>query len=436
MFKTVGKPLYKYDGNGHVTGRTIYPSDRKMPGMLICKTLRSPYFAAKINSIDISEALKVPGVKAIITKDDVPFNRFSKFPDHPVLAETYTRYKGQNIAAVAATTQEAALEAISKIKLDIEEMPHVTDPREAMKEGAVVVNQELGNQLMWDGEDPARYIRKGDIEKGFAEADFIVEGEYMTPSQEQAPIETCSSLAYLDESEKLVIYTKSQGMNVTLMDLSKIFNLPQSKVKLIGGTVGGAFGGMLSIHTDHIAGLLALKTGLPVKFHLTREEEMLYSTARNPWIFRYKDGVMKDGKIVARYVEVIHDCGGYSEMGMYVLEKSINYVAGPNNIPNVAVDGILVYTNKMPSGAMRGFGVNIGQYAEQMQTEKVARTVNMDSFDLRFVNAFKEGDLYHAQNELTAVTGVETLQKVAEMAGIELSDRFKSMTSKRTEDEL
>ncbi|TEB13043.1 Nicotinate dehydrogenase large molybdopterin subunit [Pelotomaculum sp. FP] len=429
MLNYVGKSIPKYDVMGHVTGKTVYPSDVKMPGMLICKTLRSPYKRARIHSIDISEALKVKGVHAVITKDDVPYNKFAMYPDQDVLAEEIVRFKGQNIAAVAADDKATALEALSKIKLDIEELPAVVDPREAMKEGAPLVRPE-GNRYLFDGKYPTRKIRKGNIEEGFAEADFIVEGSYRTTSQEHAPLETCSSLAYIDGTGRLVIHSKSQGLFFTQWDLANVFQIPLSKLKLVGGTIGGGFGGMLSIHTDHIAGLLALKTRRPVKFAFTREDEMLHSSVRNPWFFKYKDGIRKDGVITARQVELIHDCGGYSEMGMYVLEKSVNYIAGPNKIKNVWVDGTLIYTNKMPSGAMRGFGVNVGQFAEQLQTEKLARTVGISPFDIRFVNSFKEGDLAHAQNPLVAVSGIEVLQKVAKMAGVELPEKYLAMSSK------
>jgi CO/xanthine dehydrogenase Mo-binding subunit len=429
MYSVIGNDYEKYDGVGHVTGQTIFPSDVKLPGMLTCKTLRSPYKCARIHSIDLTDALKVHGVHAIITKDDVPYNKFAMYPDHHVLAEELVRYRGQNIAAVAADTAEIALEAISKIKLDIEELPAVIDPKKALEDGAPVVNPDHGNRFIWDGKYPSRMIRKGDVEKGFAEADFIVEGSYMTPMQEHAPLEPCSSVAYMDGTGRLVIHSKTQGINWAQWDLAAVFQLPLSKLKLVGGTIGGGFGGMLSIHTDHIAGLLALKTGRPVRFAFTREDEMLHSTARNPWFFSFKDGIRKDGVITARKVDIIHDCGGFSEMGMYVLEKNINYIAGPNNIKNVHVDSSLIYTNKMPSGAMRGFGVNTGQYAEQVQTEKLARTVGISSFDIRFVNAFKEGDLAHSQNPLVAVAGIETLQKVAAMAGIDLPDKYLAMSS-------
>jgi len=429
MFKSVGKRVKKYDGVGLVTGRMTYVSDMTMPDMLVCKTLRSPYHRAKLNNVDVSEALKVPGVYAVITKDDVPHNFFAMVPDHHVLAEELIRYKGQNIAAVAAVDKETALEALSKIKLDIEELPFVIDPVEACKPDAVKVRPE-GNVHLFDGTSETRKIRKGDVEKGFAEADFIVEGTYTTPSQEHAPLETCATLAYLDESGKLVIHSKTQGLYFSLGDLANVFQLPLNKIKFVGGTVGGAFGGMNSVHTDHIAGLLALKTCKPVKFQLTREEEMLYTTIRSPWVFKFKDGIKKDGTITARQIEVLHDCGAYTELGLYAVEKNANMIAGAVKVDNLAIDSKMVFTNKMPSGSMRGFGVNVGQFADQVQVDKLARAVGMSPVEVRIKNSFKENDMNHVGNTLSAVSSIETLQMVAEMAGEKISPEYANMSSK------
>ncbi len=429
MHNSVGKRVVRYDAIGHVSGTTQYVSDIKIPGMLVAKTLRCPYHKARIKSIDTSEAKKLEGVYAIITKDDLAHNLFAMVPDHHVLAEEITRYKGQNIAAVAAVSKEVALEALSRIKVDMEELPCVIDPEEACKDDAPQVRPE-GNLHMFDGKSTVRKIRKGNIEEGFAEADFIVEGRYTTPSQEHAPLETCCSVAYYDESGKLVIHSKTQGLYFTQGDLANVFQLPLNKLKFVGGTIGGAFGGMNSIHTDHIAGLLAMKTGKPVRFELTREEEMMYSTIRSPWVFKIRDGIKKDGTITARQIEVLHDCGAYTELGLYAVEKNANLVAGAHKIKNLAVDSRMVYTNKMPSGSMRGFGVNVGQFAEQVQMDKLAKTVGMSPFEIRLKNSFKEGDANHVGNPLVAVSGIETLQTVAKMAGVELPEEYSSMSSK------
>ncbi len=429
MFKTVGKRVPKYDNLGIVTGQIKYPIDYSMPGMLTAKVLRCPFPRARIKSIDTSEAKKIPGVFAVITVEDVPYNRFGMVPDNHVLAEEITHFLGQPVAAVAAVDQATAMEAVGKIKVDMEELPYVVDPREAMKPDAPKVFPE-GNVHLFDGKSETRRIIKGDVAKGFAEADKIVEGTYTTPSQEHAFIEPTSTLAYIDESGKLVLHSKAQGMYFVQNDLCHVFDLPLNKLKFVGGTIGGGFGGLNSISTDHIAGLLALKTRKPVKFTLTREEEMTCSTVRSPWMFKFKDGVKMDGTITAREIEVIHDGGAFTELGLYAVEKNANFIAGALKVENISVTSRLVYTNKAPSGSMRGFGVNVGQYADQVQLDRDAEAIGMDPVEIRLKNAFHEGDRSHTGNELLAVSMIETLQNVSKMAGKELSDELLAMKSK------
>jgi len=429
MFKSVGKSVPKYDGLGHVTGRTIYVSDVKMPGTLTAKVLRCPYHKARIKSLDVSEAKKMPGVHAVITRQDLKHNLFAMVPDNHVLAEEITRYRGQPVAAVAAVSKEAALDALAKIKVEYEELPAVFDPEEALKPDAPQVRPE-GNVHMFDGTSPVRRIRRGDVEKGFAEADYIVEGRYTTPCQKHAPIECTSTLAYVDESGKLVLHSKAQGLYFTMGDLVNVFGLPMNKVKFVGNTIGGSFGLGNSVATDHIAGLLALRTGKPVRYQLTREEQMMFTVIQTPWVFYIKDGVTKDGKIVAREMKVIHDCGSFTELGLYATEKNANLVAGPNMIENLAIDSQMVYTNKMPSGSRRGFGVNIGQFAEQVHLDKVARACGKSPAEIRMINAFHEGDYGHIGNLLRAVSTIETMQGVAKMADLPLDEEYMKMSSK------
>ena len=209
-----------------------------------------------------------------------------------------------------------------------------------------------------------------------------------------------------------------------------VFGLPRHKLRIHGGTIGGGFGAMNSVHTDHIAGLLALKTGKPVKFALTREEEMMFSTIRSPWIFHIKDGIRKDGVITAREMNILHNCGAYTELGLYAVEKNANLAAGANLIENLAINSRMVYTNKMPSGSMRGFGVNVGQFAEQVQLDKLARAVGKSPLEIRMINAFREGDKNHTGNELLAVSTIETLQRAAKLAGENIPDKYAAMSSK------
>ena len=156
----------------------------------------------------------------------------------------------------------------------------------------------------------------------------------------------------------------------------------------------------------------------------------MFTVIQTPWVFKFKDGVRKDGKIVAREMHIIHDCGAFTELGLYATEKNANLVAGPNMIENLAIDSQMVYTNKMPSGSRRGFGVNVGQFAEQVQLDKVARACGKSPMEIRFINAFHEGDQAHVGNVLRAVSTIETLQGVADMADIPLDEIYRNMSSK------
>lgn len=432
VFKVIGKRIRRFDGMGHVTGRTIYVDDIKLPGMFMIKVLRSPVPKAKILNLDVSPAKKTIGVAGVLTYKDVPYNRFGLVPDQPVLAEDEVRYKGQPIAAVAAVDEDTAMEAIDKIKLDLEEQTPVFDPIEAMKPDAPKVRPE-GNLYMFDGY-PCRKVRLGNVEEGFEKADYIIEGRYTNSTNEHAPLETQCSVAAVDSSDRLVIYTVSQDLYFHLGQLAPVLKMPLSKIRYIGGTVGGGFGAKNDIHADHITALMALKIKKPVKWRWTREEEMLYSTCRGAWIFEFKDGVTKDGRIIARKIKTIHDCGAYSALGPYVVEKNALLVSGPFAIPNIWIDGYCVYTNKTPASSMRGFGIINGSSAEQVQMEKIAKKLGMDSWEIRFKNAWREGDSTATRQKLKSVSLIETMQECAKLAGIELSEELKAMSSKERSD--
>ncbi len=427
-YKYIGKPTPRYDGIAQVTGTNAYVDDIRLPGMLTVKVLRAPVLKANLLNVDVSGAARVRGVAAVISAKDVPGGYYGMYGDQPVLADREIRYKGQVIAAVAAVDQDAALEAVDQIKLDLEELPAVLDPEEAMKPDAPKVRPE-GNIWSFDG-GPFRKVRLGDVDRGFAEADHIVEGIYTTPMQEQSPMETSCSVAMLESGDQLVIRSLSQSPYLHLRQLSNVLKLPMNKMRLVGGNTGGAFGGRFEIHTDHVAGLLALKTRKPVKWRWSREEETLYSTHRGRWKFYFKDGVKKDGRIVARYVRTIHDTGAYTGMGPYCVEKNAMMVAGPFHIPNIAIDGYCVYTNRTPSGAMRGFGVMAGQVCEEIQMHRMAELLGMDPWEIRFVNAWREGDMTATGKVVDNVAAIECMQAVARLAGIDLPERLKAMSSR------
>ena len=430
MTEYVGKPILRYDGIGHVTGRTLYVDDIQRPGMLYIKVLTSPVHKGIIRRLDVSAAEKMAGVGGVITAKDVPgANAYGLVPDQPVFTPEHIRFQGERIAAVAAVDEDTAMEALERIKLDIQEQTPVFDPLKAMQPGAPLVRPE-GNVFQFDS-GPTRKIRLGDVEKGFNEADYIVEGKYTNSMNEHAPIEPQVSVAYLDESDRLAIHTVSQDLYFHLGMLTAIFNMPMNKIRYIGGTVGGGFGAKNDIHCDHVAGLMALKIRKPVKYRLTRREETLHTTKRGAWTFEFKDGVKKDGRIIARKVRTVHDTGAYSGMGPYVVDKNSILVAGPFWIPNIWVDGTCVYTNKPPASSMRGFGVINGTSAEELQMDRIAETIGMDPWEIRFINAWRDGDLGATQFRLEAAGLIEAMKRAADLAGVKLPAHLQAMTSRR-----
>jgi CO/xanthine dehydrogenase Mo-binding subunit len=446
--KNVGKSKLRYNGLGHVTGEARYVDDIFIPGTLAVKALRSAEHKGIIRKLDISRAEKLPGVHGVITAADVPCNTYGYLTlDQAVLAEKAVRYMGEPIAAVAADTVEIANEALGLIGLDIEQQTPVFDPIEAMKPDAPKVRPE-GNVLMV-GNRPYRQVYNGDIEKGFAQADEIVENEFFFPSQEHAPMETQVSLAVPENNSRLTIYTVTQGMYFLLKQIQRILgqgddvshrwsermqytfrgHLGFCDIKYVGGNVGGAFGGKTELHADAIAALLALKTGRPCKWRWTREEEMLHSARHSPWRMTFKDGVTKDGRIVARKVFSVHDAGAYTGLSSYVVDKHAFYVAGPYHLPNVEVKCSVVYTNKVPTGAIRGFGVTPGTYACEIQMNMIAERLGMDPWELRFINAIRNGDQLATRTKLESVYLIETMKKLSEVVNHPLDEKYAALTS-------
>lgn len=445
--KVVGQNKKRYDGIGHVTGTATYVDDVFVPGTLAVKALRSPVHRGIIKKLDVSKAENFPGVHGVITWEDVPCNTYGYLTlDQKVLADKDVRYKGEPIAAVAADTVEIANEAIALIELEIEKQTPVFDPLEAVKPDAPLVRPE-GNVLMV-GERPYRQVINGDIEKGFAEADEIIENDFFFPSQEHAPMETQVSLAVPTEDSRLTIYTVTQGLYFLLKQLQRILGqgedvserwsqrqqythhgLGFSDIKYISCNVGGAFGGKTEMHADAITALAALKTGKPCKWRWTREEEQLHSARHSPWLMHFKDGVTKDGRIVARQVFTRHDAGAYTGLSSYVVDKHAFYVAGPYYLPNVEVKCQVVYTNKVPTGAIRGFGVTPGTYACEIQMNMIAEKMGIDPWELRFINAMRNGDQLATRTKMDSVYLIECMQKLAEMTNHPLDAKFAAMNS-------
>jgi CO/xanthine dehydrogenase Mo-binding subunit len=431
----VGKSVPRRDGMGHVTGQTVYVDDMSFPGMLHLKMVRSPLPHALIKGIDFSAAEKVPGFVRALTYRDVPKNIYTILcligvgpDDEPVLAEDRVRFKGEQIAAIVAETEAAAIEAVSKVRLDLEELPAVFDVEEALQPGAPVLKDWGTNYFVYEGHH-CRRIRFGDVERGFEQADFIVEGKYQTSPIEHAPTETTGCIAKPEPDGRITVYTNTQALFFSLDNAALILQVPFQKLHFVGGTVGGGFGGKVDVITEPIAALAAMKTNRPVKYVYSREEEMRVSSSRAAWRMYYKDGVMKDGRIIARKVTSYHDAGAYNRHSPYAVTKHAANVAGPYRIPNVWIDAHCVYTNKTPSSAMRGFGVTPASFAIEVQMEKIAKVTGIDPWELRFINAYRNGDMKAHQKVVEDATLIEVMQAAARMVGHDLPQEYLEMSS-------
>ncbi|OGO09866.1 MAG: hypothetical protein A2Y93_14780 [Chloroflexi bacterium RBG_13_68_17] len=428
MTQYVGKRLPRYDGMQHATGKTRYVGDIKLPGMLYVKAWRSPVPSAKIVSIDVSRARKMAGVEAVITGTEVPVNVFGG--EQPVLADKEIRYLGQEVAVVAADDLETARQAVARIQVELEERPPILDPLQAMEKGAPKVRPD-GNLMRFGDKDHIQ-IRKGEVEAGFAKADVIVESYFRTAAQEHSPIETQASIAQTDSLGRTHIWTVTQAVFFNQGTIAGILGRPLSDVHMIGGILGGGFGSKNDPHADHICAVLSLYShGRPVRWVWTREEEFVASTHRAATHIWFKDGVTKAGRIIARKIKMVRDGGAYPSTNDYVVRKASYGIAGPYDIPNVWIDGYAVFTNKRPTSSMRGFGLYQSSFAWDVQIERIAERVGIDSWRLRFINAIRDGD--------TSATGavqhncglIEVMQTAAKRAGVKLDGDLLAMSSSK-----
>ena len=431
--KAVGARLPRYDGVAHVTGRTQYVDDVRVHGTLWCKALRSPHHSARIVSIDTAKARALPGVHAIVTHEDVPHNVYGHLEalgvpaDEPLLADGEVRYEGQPIALVAADSESLATEAVRLIDIAYEERPTQFDIRKAFDPDAPRIHQWGTHYPHFDGLD-RRKVRKGDIAKAFEQADLIVQGAYRPAAIEHVPLETQVCQVVPDRSGRYTIYSATQAMYFSLGVVAAHLQMPLNRFKLVGGTTGGGFGGKVDTAADTPCALLALKSGRPVKWRWTREEEFLCSSTRAPWHMEIADAVTKDGWILGRKMLTLHDSGAYSRFSPYGLTKHAFHHTGAYTIPNLHFDGYAVFTNRVPTTAMRGFGVTSVSFATELHVSRVAEVLGIDPFELRLKNANRIGDTSPNGIAYTDPSTVPTILEIADAVGHELPAEYRTMT--------
>ena len=416
---SIGQSLARVDAVGKVTGATLYPGDLTMPGMLHMKVLFARRPHARIKRLDTRRAQAAPGVVAVLTAKDVPVNEFGLITfDAPVLASDTVRWIGEKVALVVAETEKQAAHARDLIEVEYEDLPVVSDPRQAMQLGAPQLHASRGkeNNVL------VHYrIRKGDVDATFRQADVIVEGMYHTPFQEHAFLQPEAGLAYLDEEGRVTVQVAGQWAHEDQAQIAHALNLQKEQVRVIYPAIGGAFGGREDMSVQIILALAAWRLAQrgvkrPVKIVWSREESIIGHHKRHAMFFKTRWGATKDGRLVAAEVEAIGDAGAYASTSAKVLGNATLMCTGPYEIPNVKVDTYGVYTNNIPCGAFRGFGGPQGLFAAEQQMNKLAEKLGMDAVELRMKNILREGALLSVGTPLPR--GV-SMPQVAEHAALD-----------------
>ena len=440
--KAVGARLPRYDGVAHVTGRTTFVDDVRVPEMLWAKALRSPLHHAGIVRFDTAKAEGMAGVAAVVTCKDVPRNVYGHLEalgipgDEPLLADGEVRYKGQPVALVAAESEEAAQAAVEAIEIEFDERPALFDVRKAADPDAPKIHQWGNWYPHYEGGMDRRQIRKGDIDRAFDQADTIVSGVYRPAAIEHCPLEPQTALVVPEPSGRLTIYSCTQALYFSMGVVAAHLQWPLNKLKFVGGTVGGGFGGKVDTATETMSALLALKSGRPVKWRWTREEEFLCSSTRAPWHMEITDAVTNDGWILGRKMVTLHDSGAYARFSPYGVTKHSFHHTGAYTIPNLHFDGYVVFTNRVPTTAMRGFGVTSVSFATEVHVSRVAAAIGMDPFEFRLKNANRIGDTSPNGISYTDPSTVPTIQAIADAIGHELGAEYRTMTRDRRSGEL
>ncbi len=428
----VGRPMPRPDALDKVTGAAMYTDDYNFPGMLYARTKRAGIPHARIKAIHTERARTLPGVRAVLTHEDVPgaVNHGLVENDWPVLCYDVVRYVGDAVAIVAADTPGIAAQALDLIQVDYEPLPVVPDPVTARQPGAPLVHGERpeGNLLKHIK------VRKGEVERGFAQADVVVERTYRTPTTEHAFLEPECAIgvpAGYDPSQfagqvdpearsgitaihhKLSVYVGSQIPYSDRNQIAASLGLEPEEVRIVGTLIGGGFGGKEDVMGQIHVALLAQATRRPVKMLYTRAESLLVHPKRHATLIRVKTGAKKDGHLTAVEAELYGDTGAYASLGEKVMTRATTHASGPYDVPHVKIDCYAMYTDNPPSGAFRGFGVTQSAFAVESNMDILAHELGLDPIQFRRINALHVGSVTCTGQLLRESVGLlECLDKV------------------------
>jgi putative selenate reductase molybdopterin-binding subunit len=423
----VGKAERKVDAVKLVTGKPAFVDDIELRGMLYGRLLTSPHAHAVIREIDVSRARALPGVHAVLTYKDVPRIPYTTAgqswpepgPHDQYCLDYRVRFAGDRVAAVAAETPEIAEQALKLIEVDYEVLPALLDPRKAMDPGAPRLHPEPESYRIHDASRNIAahlYAEVGDVERGFAESDLIVEGEYIVPQVQQTPIENHIVITYWDEDDRLVVRTSTQVPYHVRRIIAPLIGLPPRRIHVIKPRIGGGFGVKQEVLLEDICALLTIATNRPVKVEFTRAEEFRSSRSRHPQIIHMKTGVKRDGSMVANSMTLLANSGAYGTHAVTVQSNTGSKSLPIYPCPNIRFEANVVYTNLPPPGAFRGYGVPQGFFALESHMDEIARQLGMDALELRRKNWIKVGD----ENPLSKALGEgkEGYAQVIESCGL------------------
>ena len=387
-FNVINRSKPRIDGYDKVTGRARYAADLKFPGMVYGGMLRSGLSSAKVVSIDTDAAKAMPGVLAVVTAKDM--RKTQSWASYMYLTDRVL-YVGDVVALVAAQTREQVRAALKAIKVEYEELPGVYSVREAVKEGSPVLHDKYPDNIFTDS---TFHIRKGDVEDGFAKADYIIEREYETQYAEHAYIEPEAVVAYENPTEgAMTVHSSSQNPFFTRRYVADVLGVPLNRVRLIQETLGGTFGGK-----EEGVGLLAARCAYlchlvkrPVKMVFSREESLIESAKRHPFVLHYKAGVTKDGKIIAWEGTQIDNSGAYNNQTQFMNWRANAHSAGAYNIPNIKTDTYGVFTNNIHGGAFRGYSSPQLIWGQEQFIEEIAEEIGMNEVEFRRINCLRDG---------------------------------------------
>jgi CO/xanthine dehydrogenase Mo-binding subunit len=427
-YTTVGENAHRVDGIEKVTGKAVYTGDIELPGMAYAKILRSPVAHARLAKVDASEAAKLKGVVAVLTRDDIKdlnYRYGATYKDQCIVAVDKVRYVGDPVAAVLASDPTTAEAALDLIDVEYEELPKVTGIDDAIGEGAPLVHEgdvaraELrgstyGAPERFKGTNICYYFgyERGNLEGAFRKADFVFEDTFRFQKVQHYSLEPHTNIAYYD-GEKFTIWSSCQDPFTLRDHLSGIFRLPLSRIRVIVPYVGGGYGGKLYVKCEPIAAALSWKTRRPVKLVLSIGESFKTVT-RHAARVKLKTGIMRDGRLVARECQIFTDTGAYADAGPRVTQKAGYRSLGPYRIPHAKIEAHGVYTNTVPAGAFRGFGGVQVTWAYESQMDMMGTRLGIDPVELRLKNILRKGEVYTAGDTPVDCDLKEGLLKVAD----------------------